>query len=263
MNQKISFRTFTLWLLLAFLLGSCTWLRSLREEPAYEEPDETIDAMQLQDKLINSNLDYEWINSRTSIRFRSPSTSVSGTGRLTLVKDSLIWGTANAALGIEIARFAITPDSVRIINRYERTYTSRPFAYLQKQSGHSELTFNELQEILAGNYPYDINPDFNSRVDSAFHQLYSEAPHEQIRVNVFPGTFKPAGYEITREASNQRLSVSYDEHKETDDRFFPGRLTIVAFIPQRIEIVVNYQNVNFEPANNLNFDVPDSYERIR
>jgi hypothetical protein len=259
MNLRISLS----FVLLILFLGSCTWIRSLTEPDEVKVVDEDVLSPEtLQEKLGESNIDFDWITARTRINYRSPSINASGSGRLVMVRDSLIWGTANAVLGIEVGRFSITPDSVRIINRYDRTYTSLPFSFLQKQTGHSNLTFSELQQLLAGNYPYDNRNDLTSSFESPHHLLHNKTGQQELTILIHHEFFRPAGYQIVRNASQQSFDIEFADHKEKKGGMFPGSLRISAKMPENVEIFIRFENVNFEPADNLSFDVPDGYERI-
>src|SRR5690606_13157953 len=45
-------------------------------------------------------------------------------------RDRAIWLSVTAILGVEAARILITPDSVKILNKLQGEYISKPFAYI-------------------------------------------------------------------------------------------------------------------------------------
>ncbi len=49
-----------------------------------------------------------------------------------MYRDSAIWISANAVLGIEALRVLITKDSVKVLNKLEKTYSARSVDYLQR-----------------------------------------------------------------------------------------------------------------------------------
>ena len=49
-------------------------------------------------------------------------------------KDSLIWASVNAVLGIEAMRLLITKDSVFLLDKLNKTYTTRSVDYLQEET---------------------------------------------------------------------------------------------------------------------------------
>ena len=64
-----------------------------------------------------------------------------------LKKDSIIWISLKYPLGLEILRVMLTPDSVYLMNRLEKTYFVRPFTHI-KESIKADINFFQLQEIL-------------------------------------------------------------------------------------------------------------------
>src|SRR4030095_8865201 len=70
-----------------------------------------------------------------------------------LEKDKRIWISINALLGIEAFRALITPDSVKVLDKFDKSYQLRSVSYLQEIS-HLPFEFSTLQSILLGNPVY-------------------------------------------------------------------------------------------------------------
>lgn len=69
---------------------------------------------------------------------------------LRIKKDSAIWVSINALLGIEAFRVLITRDSVKVLNKLDRIIQLRSVEYLQEVA-RIPFSFEELQELLIGN----------------------------------------------------------------------------------------------------------------
>jgi hypothetical protein len=65
-------------------------------------------------------------------------------------KDSIIWISVNALLGIEAVRAIITPDTVILANKIENTVQYRTFDYL-KEVSKLPVDFRTLQDLIIGN----------------------------------------------------------------------------------------------------------------
>lgn len=72
------------------------------------------------------------------------------TMNIRIQKDQIIWVSITAFAGLEVARALITPDSIKILNRLENTYASRPFSFIH-QFTNKEIGFQTFQSILVGN----------------------------------------------------------------------------------------------------------------
>ncbi len=70
-----------------------------------------------------------------------------------MYKDSVIWVSINALLGIEAVRAYITPDSVKIINKLDKKIQLHSVAHLQELI-NLPLDFNALQNLIVGNAVY-------------------------------------------------------------------------------------------------------------
>lgn len=69
---------------------------------------------------------------------------------LRMKKDSIIWISVNALLGIEAVRAIITPDTVVLANKIENTVQYRTFDYL-KEVSKLPVDFSTLQDLIIGN----------------------------------------------------------------------------------------------------------------
>jgi len=98
-----------------------------------------------------------YLTSRIKFRYQDPEQSFSGTASLRMVRDSALWVSVSAILGLEAARVLFLPDEVRFHNRLEgtrETYTYQQF----KQWTGMELTLPMVQHIILGNNPFPTQP---------------------------------------------------------------------------------------------------------
>lgn len=66
------------------------------------------------------------------------------------IKDQeKIWMSISAIIG-EVARIEVTPDSIKILNRLETTYTKKPFNFIHEFT-NNQIDFPVLQAVLVGN----------------------------------------------------------------------------------------------------------------
>lgn len=70
-----------------------------------------------------------------------------------LRKDSIMWISINAILGIEAARVLITPDSIKVLNKIDHVYKLNSVEALQ-EIANVPFTFQELQNVIIGNPVY-------------------------------------------------------------------------------------------------------------
>jgi hypothetical protein len=71
-------------------------------------------------------------------------------GQMRMRKDSIIWFTVTATMGVEVLRAKFSNDSVWIINRLEKTYLAEPFDTVSAQLG-IPLSLPWIQTLLMDN----------------------------------------------------------------------------------------------------------------
>ena len=99
--------------------------------------------------------DYQWMTAKMSgeLGVRSEGLGVgsgewSFTGNLRMRRDSTIWMSISAFMGMESVRTLITRDSVVLVNRMNQTYLTEPFSAVSEMYGVA--SFQEIQARLLG-----------------------------------------------------------------------------------------------------------------
>ena len=96
---------------------------------------------------------FEWLTAKLDIQADVNGQSFNDlSGQLRMRKDSIVWLSVSATMGVEVLRAKITNDSVWILNRMEKTYLAGSADSLFLQYG-GELIFNLrfVQHMLLGN----------------------------------------------------------------------------------------------------------------
>src|SRR5262249_51381025 len=103
------------------------------------------------DKLGHNHIDYNTFNAKLKVHYEgSDGNGYEVNAFLRIRKDSMIWVSVNAALGIEAFRLLITPDSVKILDKLKKIVRLRSVSFLQDEV-HLPVDFKTLQDLLIGN----------------------------------------------------------------------------------------------------------------
>lgn len=66
---------------------------------------------------------YEWLTSKVDIDVEGNNMAFNDlTGQLRMRKDSIVWMSVTATMGVEVARIKVSTDSVWVVNKIEKTY---------------------------------------------------------------------------------------------------------------------------------------------
>ena len=94
---------------------------------------------------------YEWLSSKVDIDIEGKGLEFKDlTGQLRIRRDSIVWLSVTAPLGIEIGRVKVSADSAWIINRLEKTYLAEPLDSLAKRFG-MPISLPWIQTLLLDN----------------------------------------------------------------------------------------------------------------
>ena len=94
---------------------------------------------------------YEWMSAKMSGELKVESGEFPFSGTLRMRRDSTIWISASAWMGIENLRALITQDSVILINRMDQTYLAETLVETCHGASLPPMTLHEFQAMLLGN----------------------------------------------------------------------------------------------------------------
>ena len=92
--------------------------------------------------------DYQWMTAKMSGTLNVESGALSFTGNLRMRRDSTIWISASAFMGMESIRTLVTQDSVILVNRMNQTYLAEPISIMAQTVQAPSL--REIQALLLG-----------------------------------------------------------------------------------------------------------------
>ena len=94
---------------------------------------------------------FEWMTSNLDIQAEGNGMAFDDlSGQLRMRKDSLVWLSVTATMGVEVLRAKFSNDSVWIVNRLEKTYLAEPLDSVSIQLG-MPLSLPLLQTLLLDN----------------------------------------------------------------------------------------------------------------
>ena len=182
---------------------------------------------------------------------------------LRMYKDSAIWVSVNAILGIEALRVLITKDSVKVVNKLEKTYAARGISFLQEATS-LPLDLHILQDLIIGNPVYlDSNIIRYTSNGKAVSMLILGALFKNLL------TLSEADKSIIHSKltdndpfRNRTADLSYGEYENKKGVLFSTKRHIVVSERGRLEVKLDFKNYNFNEEVSLPFSVSKNYTRI-
>jgi hypothetical protein len=152
-------------------------------------------------------LNYEWFSAKVDTEVINKGEKTSFKTNLRMKKDSIIWMSISPALGIEVARMIITPDSIKFLDKWNDQYYIGTHEFLEERI-KVHLDFNMLQDLAVGNpILYDPEEKFKGTKDEDGYILTSRSK---------PKVRKAAGLRLNRKSVEQMedtLIIEIDERK--------------------------------------------------
>jgi hypothetical protein len=181
---------------------------------------------------------------------------------LRMRKDSVIWVSINAALGIEAFRILITPDSVKVLNKLEREAQLRSMDYLQEVT-QLPLDFYQLQDLLLGNPVFLDSNIVSYRKDESSISLMSMGRQFKNYLTVGTSDYLVLSSKLDdAEMGRSRTAVlSYSDYESKDNMRFSTRRRISLAEQAKLDVTLEFKQFNFNENLNYPFSVPKNYKR--
>ncbi|OCX50734.1 hypothetical protein BEL04_18525 [Mucilaginibacter sp. PPCGB 2223] len=174
-----------------------------------------------------------------------------------------IWVSVTALLGLEGARALITPDSIKIINRLDATYTKKPFSYINQYAGN-QVNFQALENLIVGNTWPGLVSD-SSAVQPNENGLVLSGALQDILYKLFiSNNMRLAKTSMSSRGIVARdLDVEYNGTMQVADRTLPAQININATsIKSKINIALTYTKADFNTNLEFPFQVPSRYSVV-
>ena len=235
-----------------FLMSSCS-----SEKEVMRSNLRTYNANHLVREINENSFDYESLQTKLDIKFKDERNSLGLKGQLRMQKDSLIWISLSMKLGIEVARVMVTDDSIKFINRSNRTYLSESLDNV-KEMLPIDVSMSYIQNILVGNDSQLKRSDrYKTSIDNDLYKLESSRDGLLMKqLWIIPETFRISRYEINS------ISLLYDKFDNIDGKILPKKIIFETNDSSNIKIEIDYSEIKTEEKLDFPFNISKKYNKI-
>jgi hypothetical protein len=249
-------KLFLLFVFIGILSSAC---KTVHQTKTRVEGEKTSTADLLK-KLEQPDIPYKWFFAKAKIQIEDSHNDNTVNAVIRMKKDSVIWISLNALVGIEVSRMLITPDSVKMLDRFNKRYYARSFSYVQQMTGVDDLNFAQLQRMIMGNDMQAMDPTKTEvvKTDSSYQVNSHESQIESvIWINAL--NFTMAKKELKNKVINQSYEMDYDDYRLLADRLFSYRRRVRLATKEVYNLNIEYQKVTLDEPQKFPFNVPDKY----
>jgi hypothetical protein len=180
-----------------------------------------------------------------------------------MYRDSAIWISVNAILGIEAIRLLVTKDSVKLLNKLEKTYAARGISFLQEATS-LPLDLYTLQSLIIGNPVYLDSNIIRYSTGTGTVSVVSLGTlfKNLLTLNEVDKALVHSKLTDTDPFRNRTADLSYAKYESDKGPLFSTERHIVVSERGRLEIKLDFKNYSFNEAVSFPFSVPKNYARL-
>ena len=253
---------------------SCKTQRSIIKAPLKIEGEQY-----LLERMTRAETKYAFFNAKCSISvIDDKKNKMDFNGQLRIQKDSVIWISMSPALGIEVARLIITQDSIKFINRLDKTYFDGDFS-LANSYFTTTIDYDILHSLLTGN---DLNfyedDSFRAGVDGMEYQLSTinrisrkkylkqkNTPNVLVQsIWLNPNHFKIVKVGLKEFGDeNKRMQADYKNFENVDGQLVPTEIEFEIHGGRKINVKIDYSRIEIDQKLSFPFNIPGSYSKMK
>jgi len=222
----------------------------LIEQPFYETDN-------IENKITKLNISPDWISLNSKIKINKEGIKTEVNSIIRVKKDSVIWISLKASLGIEILRTMITPDSVYFMSKIDKTYFVKPISHL-KNVVKTDINYFQIQEILFSS-PKILNSNIVP-YKSKIGKYISKSEYTTYIINNF---YRIEKMELS-DTENNKLTINFTNYSFFEDikSYYPKNLNIEVSSEEKFTANIDFSKIEFNKNSLLSFKIPSSYVKI-
>jgi Domain of unknown function (DUF4292) len=181
---------------------------------------------------------------------------------LRMHKDSIIWISITGPLGIEGVRVYITRDSVKLLDKQNKTYVTRSVSYLQEVT-ELPLDLPSLQDLLVGNPVFfdDNLISYSKSADAISILSNGDFFKSLFTVDTEKKLPRSAKLDDLGELKNRTCYLTYEDYENKKGVHFAEKRTINVSEKKKLDIKLNFKQYEFNETLSFPFSIPKNYKR--
>lgn len=212
-------------------------------------------------RLNSNHVDFRFFSSKIKVDYTdAKGKNINATAFVRMKKDSLIWLSVTGPLGIEGYRVMVKPDTVIIMDKLEKTISYKTVAYLREMI-KLPVDFYTLQDLLLGNpifFPDNI-VSFRNSGNTLLALSVGDYFKHFITIDTSDNRILHSKLDDVQETRNRTCDITMNDYNQQQGRLFSNNREITVTEKARLEIKLDYKQVNFDEPQTFPFNIPKNY----
>ena len=208
--------------------------------------------------LDSARINYQTFTSKVAVDYRgSDGKNYNVNANIRMKKDTAIWISVNAVLGIEALRVLITRDSVKLIDKLNKTYSAHSVSYLQDMTA-LPLDLATMQDLIIGN-PVFLDSNVVSYTQSpgtisilAIGKLFKNL----ISLSAADNTLQHSKLDEVNAARSRTADLSYSDYEAGKGVRFATKRAISVSEKKKLDIRLDFKQYDFNQPVSFPFSIP-------
>ncbi len=234
-----------------------------------DKTNEMTELKNITENVNKNSVQFQTFSANFTGKYSDNKQSLPLKGIIKIQKDKYIWLSIRPFLGIELARILLTPDTIKYINKVQKTFSTGNYNLLKKKYG-LEINYKTVENLLMNKiffYPSDKSLlNYKLLKEGNTNKIISESKiNNRIIVHTIVtenNLLKKTSLKISQQ--NIEMKIIYDKFLKFNDKFFPEKLNIFAKkISDNMNVEILYKNINFDKDITIKFKIPSIYKEIK
>ena len=212
--------------------------------------------------LSNNTIDYQTFTAKINIDYSdADNKNYDVNAVLRMYKDSALWISVNAILGIEAIRALVTKDSVKILDKQNKLITARSVDYLQEVT-ELPLDLQTVQNLIIGNPVY---------LDSNNVVSYSKGNNNigllslgywfknLLTINEGDKSLQRIKLDDADISRSRTADLTYTDYETKKGPLFATKRRIIFAEKKKLDIRLDFKQYEFNTEVSFPFSIPKNY----
>ncbi len=222
-----------------------------------------IPAAKVLNALNKNKIDFKTFSSKAKIQYQDrKGKQPDFNAFIRLQKDSVLWISISATfLGIEAFRLYITPDTLIILNKLDKSVEYHPFSYIESFA-HIPMNFTLLQNILIGNPVYVGDSIVSYRQTENHILIGTVGDYFKNLVTLSAGTNHLERIKLDDIDLNQNRTASllYSNYESNAGFDFATDREINVSEKSKVDVSIEFKQYEFNKELSFPFAIPRNYK---
>jgi len=265
--QKINTKYFHKWTIGSMLIVTVLLLGSCRGSKRISKTERTAPklsaAEQVYQQLLDNQLDVNYFSAKAKIKANDGKQTQNFNADIRLKKDSIFWANVYPPfVKISVAQALITPDSIKVIDRFNKKYYAKGIDYLQQFVSYP-LDFNTLQNLILGNPLMEVNENASLQTTEGTHAINATEDVLNMLLQIDSEDLTIEKMTLTDTAKNQSVDIKLKDYEMVGDKPFSNKRQITLKAPEVYTADFDFSKVKINQPLNFPFKVSSKYEVIK